>query len=486
MSILDLTIVEIHEKLVKGETTPLALVTEAIERVKNDPCNSLEATCYEEALEEAKNLVFNPNEVLSGIPFVAKDNFSTKGIETTASSDILNGYVPLFDAEVITRLKNRGAIMIAKATLDELAMGGTGTTGHKGPTTNPYDQERMIGGSSCGSCALVAGGAVPFSLGSDTGDSVRKPASLGGLVGFKPSWGRISRYGLFPFAQSMDAVGFFTRSVEDAAILTTVLSGQDDKDSSSSFEPVEDYLADIEKVSSKKRIGYFGKLISEIKDEEIITKYKSVLNTLKEQGYELVDYSFRQELLDALYPTYMVISCCEATSNNANLDGIRFGPGTDEQVADYRQYITKCRTVGFSDLIKRRFVIGSFSLLSENQNELFKRAQKARRLIVQEMQHFFEKCDYLVLPAAQSVAGKIADVQTQWSSKPDYIDNHLGLANLAGLPSITVPLGLKEGLPYGINITSNLYEEGDCLNLAYQIEKITGLKNLSVVTKEGK
>lgn len=486
MSYLDLTIKEIHEALKEGKVTPVQLTEEAIERVKTDECNAFEALDFEGALKAAKELVFDPNELLSGIPFLAKDNFSTKGIETTASSNILNGYVPLYDAEVIKRLKDHGAILIGKTTLDELAMGGTGTTGHKGVTTNPYDHERLIGGSSCGSCAAVAAGVVPFALGSDTGDSVRKPASLGGLVGFKPTWGRVSRYGLFPFATSMDAIGWFTRSVYDSAYLTKILSGHDNKDMSSSYEEVKDYVSEISKDTNSKTIGYFKKLVNGIKDQNIVNKYYEILDALKAQGYKIENYDFPEELLNALYPTYMVISCSEATSNNANLDGIRFGPTCKDNVEDYRQFINHCRTAGFSDLIKRRFVIGSFSLLSENQEELFRRAQKARRLIVEELKKFFEKCDYLVLPAAQSIAGFIKDVQTKWTDKPDYIDNHLGLANLAGLPSLTIPMGLENGLPYGINITCKAFDESNTLNLGQKIEDITGLKNLSVNNKEGK
>lgn len=478
MNILDLTIAEIHEALKSGQVTPVELTEEAIKRVEADRCNAFEATDFDGARRAAATLVFDPDDQLSGIPFVVKDNFSTRGVETTASSNILNGYVPLFDAEAVARLKAHGAIMIAKTTLDELAMGGTGTTGHRGPTVNPYDHERLIGGSSCGSCAAVASACVPFALGSDTGDSVRKPASLGGLVGFKPTWGRISRYGLFPFAPSMDTVGFFTRSVADAALLTEVLAGYDDKDMSSSRRGVDAYTSIIHDDVSSRKIGYFGHLVNEIKDKTIISEYRKILAQLQSQGYELIDYDFSQKLLNALYPTYMVISCSEATSNNANLDGIRFGPGAEETAADYREYIKRCRTAGFSDLIKRRFVIGSFALMSENQDELFRRAQKARRLIVEELTKFFSRCDYLVLPAAQGVAGLLSEVQTGWSARPDYIDNHLGLANLAGLPSLTLPLGLEDGLPYGINITGRPFEEGLTLNLAQRIEDLTGLRNL--------
>ncbi|MBP5217305.1 MAG: Asp-tRNA(Asn)/Glu-tRNA(Gln) amidotransferase subunit GatA, partial [Bacilli bacterium] len=220
MDYLDLTISEIHQALVEKKTTPLALVHEALERAKQNKDNAFELLVEEAAIKEAKALG-EPEEdnPLWGIPFVLKDNFSTKGIETTASSNILQGYIPLFDATIYAKLKQKKAILIGKTTLDELAMGGTGTTGHKGITYNPWDpkHERLVGGSSCGSATCVSAGIVPFSIGSDTGDSVRKPASYTGLVGFKPTWGRISRYGLFPFAPSLDHVAYFTRDVKDAA-----------------------------------------------------------------------------------------------------------------------------------------------------------------------------------------------------------------------------------------------------------------------------
>ena len=216
---------ELHDALVRKTVTPLQLVQDCIDGVKADKGNCFEATAFDQALAEAAKIDdVKPEEYLKGIPFLAKDNFSTKGVETTASSDILNGYVPLFDATAISRLKRAGMIMVAKTTMDELAMGGTGTTGHKGNTPNPYDPERIVGGSSCGSAASLAYGIAPLALGSDTGDSVRKPASYSATVGFKATWGRISRFGLFPFATSMDAVGFFTRNVLDAGYVLSALS----------------------------------------------------------------------------------------------------------------------------------------------------------------------------------------------------------------------------------------------------------------------
>ena len=480
MSYLDLTILDMHKALVEKKVTSLELVEEAIERLKNDKTNALEATNYEEALKEAALIEeVKEGEYLKGIPFVCKDNYSTEGIETTASSNVLVGYVPIFDAEVVARLKKEGAIMLAKSAMDELAMGGTGTTGHKGITTNPYDEKRIIGGSSSGSCSLVTSAAVPFALGSDTGDSVRKPASHGGIVGFKPTWGRISRFGLFPFAPSLDTIAYFTRSVEDQAILTRVLSGYDEKDMSSSTREVEDYLSYLSKEDTPKRVGYFKEVIDAIEDKNIVKSFKKLLESLKEKGYEVKEYSFSKELLDALYPTYMIISCAEATSNDANLDGIKFGIRPTLEEKTWEEYMTSARTRGFSSLIKRRFIIGSFSLLAENQKDLFLRAQKARHLIVDAMNEFYKEHDYLLLPCGGHVAPLISSISNKWNSKPDFVENHLGIANLAGLPSLTVPLDFEDGLPFGVNITGRQFEEGNVLKLGYDIENITGLRNVS-------
>ncbi|MFA6796714.1 MAG: amidase family protein [Bacilli bacterium] len=480
MNYLDLTISEIHQALVDKKVTSLELVKESIARIKKDENNSYEATNFEKAIEIASKIdKVLPEEILKGIPYVAKDNYSTKGIETTASSNILAGYVPTFDAEVIERLNKAGAILVAKTTLDELAMGGTGLSGHKGATSNPYDKERIIGGSSCGSCASVAKCDVPFSLGSDTGDSVRKPAGFGGLVGMKPTWGRISRFGLFPFAPSMDTVGYFTRSVEDSAIITNLLSGHDDKDMSSSYRESENYLEYLKKPNEKKKIAYFKSIIDCIEDKAIVDNFYDVIKKLEGEGYSVTNYDFPQELLNALYPVYMVLSCSEATSNDANLDGVKFGIKPTGKAKTWEEYMMDARTNGFSPLIKRRFVIGSFSLLAENQEELFKRAQKARRIIVDEMNKFFEKNDYLLLPVAKSVAPLIKESSDKWNPHPNFVDNHLGLANLGGFPSLTVPSGYEGDLPFGINMTARQFEEGNLFALGKDVENITGLKNTS-------
>lgn len=487
MNYLDLTIKEIHEALVNKKVTALDLVLEAINRVKNDTTNAYEATNFDKAIQEASEIKeVKEDEYFKGIPYVVKDNYSTKDIETTASSNVLNGYVPIFDAEVVSRLKKAGAIIIAKTTLDELAMGGTGTSGHKGVTCNPYDHNRIAGGSSCGSASSVALLDVPFSLGSDTGDSVRKPASHVGLYGLKPTWGRISRFGLFPFAPSLDAVGFFTRSTYDACKLTTLLSGYDKKDMASSTKEVEDYTSYLKQEITAKKIVYIPSIIEAITNKKIVDSFYKLVEKLKDEGYEVEKYEFPIDLLDALYPTYMVISCSEATSNDANLDGIKFGIKPDNTAKTWEEYMISARTRGFSSLIKRRFIIGSFSLLAENQDELFRRAQKARRLICNELGKLFSKYDYLLLPCGKDVAPLIKDVSDRWSCKPNFVDNHLALANLGGYPSFSLPLGYDNCLPYGVNITANHFKEGDMFNLAKHIEDLTGLYNASVKNhKEG-
>ena len=472
---------ELHQMLVDKKIKPIDLVEDCISGIENDSCNCFEAKAFDESRKEALKIKeVKPDEYLKGIPYLVKDNYSTKGVETTASSNILNGYVPSFDATVVKKLHQAGMIMVAKTTMDELAMGGTGTTGHKGNTLNPYDKTRIVGGSSCGSASALALGIAPFALGSDTGDSVRKPASHAGLVGYKPTWGRVSRFGLFPFAPSLDSVGFFSRNVLDASYALSAISGHDKNDMSSSYRKNEKYQNYVLEKKTLKKIGYFKAVMDAITDSDIKDSYVRLLKELEKKGYEVVSYDYPVDLLNALYPTYMIISCAESTSNNANLDGIRFGPTASDNPKTFEEYMTSCRTKGFSNLIKRRFVIGSFSLLSENQDEMFSRAQKARRMIVENLNLFFDSIDYLVMPASFSIPSKIKDLSSRWSTKPDFLDNILTLGNFGGNPSLTVPLTFESSMPIGVNITGRIFEDGYVLGLGKEIEEITGLKDLFV------
>lgn len=480
MSYLDLTIKEMHQALVDKKITPLELTLEAIKRAKEDNNNAFETILEKEAIEIASNLKEpEVDNIFWGIPVGIKDNFSTKGILTTGSSEILRDYVPVFNATVVQKLLDAHAVPIAKTTLDELAMGGTGTTGHKGITYNPYDPShtRLVGGSSCGSAAMVSNAVVPFALGSDTGDSVRKPASYAGLVGFKPTWGRISRFGLFPFAPSLDHVAYFTRSVEDSALSLSLLAGRDNHDATSSTKPVEDYAKAINNPIKGVKIAVLREVVDSIDDKNILEAFNNTIKELEKQGavVEYVDFSIK--LLESIYPTYMVISCAEATSNNANLDGIKFGPRYEADT--YTDVMIKARTKGFCELIRRRFIIGSFALMRENQNDLFLRAQKARRLIVNRTNEILRDYDFIYVPAAPSIAPKFSDSSDRLSNNYLIADNILVLGNFAGLPSLTLPIGKENNMPFGANVMGRAFEEAKVFNVAKAIENIVGLENMS-------
>lgn len=480
MNYLDLTIEEMHQALVDKKVTPLELTLEAIKRAKEDNNNAFETILEKEAIEIASNLKEpEVDNIFWGIPVGIKDNFSTKGILTTGSSEILRDYVPVFNATVVQKLLDAHAVPIAKTTLDELAMGGTGTTGHKGITYNPYDPShtRLVGGSSCGSTAMVSNAIAPFALGSDTGDSVRKPASFAGLVGFKPTWGRISRFGLFPFAPSLDHVAYFTRSVDDSALALSLLAGRDNNDATSSTKPVENYIENINKSIQGKKIAVLHEVIDSIDDKDVLKAFDETIEELKKQGATIEVVDFGVKLLESIYPTYMVISCAEATSNNANLDGVKFGPRYEADT--YTDVMIKSRTNGFGELIRRRFIIGSFALMRENQNDLFLRAQKARRLIVNRTNEILRDYDFIYVPAAPNIAPKISDSSDRLSNNYLIADNILVLGNFAGLPSITLPIGKKENMPFGANVMGRAFEEANVFNIAKAIENITGLRNMS-------
>ena len=473
------SISELHELLVAKKVTPLDLAKAAIEAAKNDKNNAFEYIMEEEALAFASELKEpETNNLLWGIPFVIKDNMSTKGVPTTASSNILNGYIPVFDATIVERLKNAKAVPIGKTTLDELAMGGTGTSGHLGITHNPYDKShtRLVGGSSCGSAAATAAGIVPFALASDTGDSTRKPASYAGLVGFKPTWGRISRFGLFPFCPSLDTVGIFARNVFDIAVVSKVLAGRDEKDSTSSTKPVDDYVAELNKPLKSKKIAVIKEILDSVKDKDVLLSFDKTLNAFKSQGYEINEVSMPADVLTSLFPTYFVISCAEATSNNANLDGIKFGPLSNGST--YEEVMCEARTKGFGELIKRRFIIGSFALMKENKDDLFIRAQKNRRRIVELVNTILKDNDFIYLPAAPSIAPHLNEKSDRLSDEYLIADNHLVLGNFAGLPSITLPIGFKDGMPFGANLMGRAFGESELLKAANDLEKITGLANI--------
>lgn len=424
------------------------------------------------------------NSLLNGIPYALKDNFSTSGILTTASSNILKDYIPVYDATVYKKLKKAGAVLVGKTVLDELAMGGTGTTGHTGIVRNPWNKDCMIGGSSAGSASSVALGIVPFSIGSDTGDSVRKPASHGGLVGFKPTYGRISRYGLFAFASSLDHVAMFSRNVRDAAIITDVLKGKDINDMVTLNDDKKIYADLIDNDIKGKKLFYIKEIcgLDTYKDtsDETLTKtlesFHETLDKLRGQGFIIEEVSMDKKLLEAIYPTYMCISCAEATSNNSNLTGIQFGPRGEGQSVE--EIMFDARTKGFSELIKRRFILGSYILQKENQEKLFLNAQRVRHMIVDKMNEFFKEYDGMIAPCSGGPAQSFDSSSEQLSDRYLILENHLAIGNFGGFPSITLPYTMINDMPVGLNITGRVKEDDVVLNMANYVEKVTGLKDI--------
>lgn len=480
MEYMNLSIEELHNLITDKKVKPSTLVEEALEKAKKlqEPYNAF-VTILEDALEKAKELdKQEPTGILFGIPYAAKDNYSTKGVLSTGSSNILKDYVPIYDATVIDKLKKENTVLIGKTVLDELAMGGTGMNGHTGKCTNPWDKDlnRMSGGSSGGSAVAVAAGIVPFALGSDTGDSVRKPAAYCGIVGFKPTWGRISRYGVFPFAPSLDHVAYFTRNVKDSAYLLDVLAGYDKHDSTSANIEVESYSNNINKDVKKYKVAVIKEIVDSVRDERVVRNFEDVKEKLINLGATVENVSIDEKLLRAIYPVYMVLSCSEATSNNANLDGIKFGPRA--QGKDIDEVVINTRSEGFSELVKRRFVLGGYCLAKQNQDKLFLRAQKVRRLIVDALNKIYESYDLILCPAAGDIAPKFEGRKSEKLSNEYLIaENHLALGNFAGLPSITIPSGFLKDMPLGVNLMGKPFHEQDVFNVASALEEKLGYAN---------
>ena len=412
---------------------------------------------------------------LHGVCVALKDNISTAGIRTTASSRILDNYIPTFDAHVVTQLKKAGAVIVAKTSMDELGMGGTNTNAYTGKVNNPYDVTRISGGSSGGSAAVVAAGIVPVALGTDTGDSIRKPAAYCGIVGFKPTYGRISRYGVIPYASPLDHVGFFTTCISDAALTLKVLAGRDDRDVTSSHKKVEAYDQNLNSDIKGKKIAILDNVMNSINNEDILNNFNELITKLEKRGAIVEHVHLNEELLNTILPTYLIIANAEACANHSNLDGIRFGMREDGD--DLESIMINSRTKGFSSAVRKRFVLGSYSLFVENLDRLFRKAQKVRRVMVDAYADMLSNYDLVMASATSSVAPKEHDSFDEKLSDTYLVaENHMILGNLSGYPSLTLPSGFIDGLPIGVNITAKPFEEQNLLNIAKAIEEETGLE----------
>lgn len=472
------SIKEIHEALQKKEITSEELIKESLQKSHElqEKCNA-----FVTILDEAKEIEVT-EDLLSGIPYGIKDNYSTKGILSTGSSNTLKDYIPFFTATAISNLESHGAVAVNKTVMDEFGMGGTGTTGHTGVVRNPWDKTRMCAGSSAGSACAVAAGVYPYATGSDTGDSIRKPAAYCGIVGYKPTYGMISRYGLFPFASSLDHCGVLTRNVEDAAIVVDAMKGIDKNDMTSWNSKNVHLLASLTGNVKGKKLCYIKEIcdISNYPDaseelKEHLENFKKTVDLAISLGMEVEEVSVDQTLLNAVASTYVVISCAEATSNMSNLTGFIFGPRGEgktyiEQMKDYR-------TKGFSPLIKRRFVIGSYVLQAENKDRYFHNAQRVRRLLVDTWNKLFEKYDAVILPVGSGPAKHLDGSLDILDKNTVALEEHLQIGNFGGYPSITIPNGFIDHMPVAFNITGKCYDDENVLNIAYAFENAMEYKN---------
>ena len=478
MNYMDLSIEELHDLLKNNKVTSKDLIKESLIKSHElqDKCNA-----FALILDDAKETPITDN-YLSGIPYGIKDNYSTKDIESTGSSNTLKGYVPFFDATVIEKLNDAGAVATNKTAMDEFGMGGTGTTANTGIIRNPWDLKRMCAGSSSGSAAAVAYGVYPYALGSDTGDSIRKPAAYCGIVGYKPTYGMISRYGLFPFASSLDHCGVLTRNVRDAAIVVNNIKGLDNKDMTTWDSSKIDLLSHINDDITNKKLCYIKEIVDinnysnpskELKSH--LKNFMDKIELIRSKGITIDEVSVDKQLLDAVASVYVIISCAEATSNMSNLTGIIYGPRGEG--SNIYEMMKDHRTKGFSPLIKRRFVIGSYVLQRENQERYFNNAKRVRRLIVNIWKDLFKKYDAVILPVGSGPAKYLDDSLNTLNESSTILEEHLQIGNFGGFPSITIPDGFIDDLPVGLNITSNTYEDEKLINIANYIENLMPYKN---------
>jgi aspartyl-tRNA(Asn)/glutamyl-tRNA(Gln) amidotransferase subunit A len=435
----------------------------------------------ERALERARAVDREPSRAalpLAGVPVALKDNLCTRGMRTTAASKMLEHFVPPFDATVVQRLEAAGAVVVGKTNCDEFAMGSSTENSAFGPTRNPWALDRIPGGSSGGSAVAVAAGMVPFALGSDTGGSIRQPAALCGIVGLKPTYGRVSRYGLLAFASSLDQIGPFARTIEDAAIVLSVIAGVDPADATSSPEPIADYVAAARSARNGLRIGVPASLVSEGVDADVSAAFNAALDVLRASGAAIVDI----DMPHAGYaiPVYYLIATAEASSNLARYDGVKYGFRAEVSAAragsmqdDLRAMYGRTRAQGFGTEVKRRIMLGTYVLSAGYYDAYYLKAQQVRTLIRRDYDQAFASVDIVAMPTSPTPAFRLGE------RLADPLQMYLGdvftvSVNLAGLPAVSVPCGFTGNhLPIGLQLIGRMFDETTLLTAAHDYERQT-------------
>ncbi len=468
MKYLDKSILEINKLLKEKKIKPIDLVEEAYDNIKSSNLNAYITLTKEEAYDRAKELEDKEvDNLLFGLPIAVKDNICTKGTLTTCASHMLDNFVPIYNATVVDKINEANMIIIGKTNMDEFAMGSSSRTSYFGAPHNPWDYNRISGGSSGGSASTISARDVLFALGSDTGGSIRQPASYTGIVGMKPTYGRVSRYGLIAFASSLDQIGPMTKNVYENALLLNVISGHDEKDLTSIKEE-EDFTRLIGKDVKGMKVAIPNFFVSDIVDKEIIKKIKDTVKVLEKLGVT-VDY-VDMKYLDNAVNLYQIIAMGEASSNLARFDGIRYGH-SKENPKDIRDLYFGTRAEGFGKEVKRRIMVGSYLLSGKNAREYFYKALSIRDDMKKEFTNIFKKYDFVIGPTTTTTAYDLSDPMDDPSKS--FMDDVLVIpVNMAGIPGLNMPIGFdKNHLPIGMQIIANSCEEAKIYQLASSLEK---------------
>ncbi len=469
------SLAELAKGLSKGEFSSRELIETLLSRIEEHDrsLNAFISVTADQALAvaDASDKARSKGEAgtLAGLPIVYKDIFCTKGVLTTCGSRILENFVSPYDATVVERLSSAGAVMLGKTNMDEFAMGSSSETSYFGPVRNPWDTVRSPGGSSGGSAAAVAARLTPAGTGTDTGGSIRQPAALTNTVGLKPTYGRVSRYGMVAFASSLDQAGVITRTAEDAAMLLSVMAGFDERDSTSVDHPVPDYVSGLTVSLKELKIGVVRQHFDAGLNEQCAARVKDALNVLEQQGASLIEVDLPN--LDLSVPTYYVVAPAECSSNLSRFDGVRFGYRADG-AKDLLDLYRRSRGDGFGAEVKRRIMTGTYVLSAGYYDAYYLKAQKVRQLISQDFKNAFEKVDVIAGPTTPTptfpLGEKTDDPITMYLN-----DIYTIGANLAGLPGISVPCGFVDDLPVGLQLVGPHFAEETILACAHQYQQLT-------------
>jgi len=474
--IIDLTLVELVDKIKKKEISSKEVTAAYVDRSqKSKKLNTYVTEDFENALKKADNFDKNPNyeKKLPGIPIAVKDLFCTKNLRTTAGSKILGNFIPTYESTVTENLWNAGSILLGKLNCDEFAMGSSNETSFFGNVQSPVEENLVPGGSSGGSASALAAKLTPTTIGTDTGGSIRQPASFTGTVGLKPTYGSCSRYGIVAFASSLDQAGPMTRDVKDCSLLFEVMSSYDQKDSTSVDFKRGNYLKELNNSIKGKKIGIPKEYRVEGMPKEIEDLWQKGINIIKEAGAEIVNIS----LPNTKYalPAYYIVAPAEASSNLARYDGVKYGfRSKGENLIDMYE---KTRSEGFGNEVKRRIMIGTYVLSSGYYDAYYLKAQKVRKLIKNDFDEVYKKVDAILTPSTPSSAFKIGEKTNDPVSM--YLNDIFTVPiNLAGLPAISIPAGFdSKGYPLGLQIIGKAFEEQNILNIAYSMEKEINFQN---------